>query len=183
MSNLDRYISVILPNWKALNFKPKHAIVTSACCICVFFALNSNVLVIYGWESNINDTIVFICWPDESELTNWYQIWNRIHALFNMYLPFIFLIIINILLVYRIRNMSIISHSTNQARRRRQRSVNFTIICLTLLYIALNLPATLVSIFYNQLFFTYYGQIIILVGDLLDFSDEKVQFMMRWLVS
>ena len=79
-------------------------------------------------------------------------------------------------LIYYLRSIQKNS-SLNDQQKKRQASVTITIIAMTLIFILLTMPATLVAAYYNELVTSYKGQVLLVAGDSCGFSYHALSII------
>lgn len=77
------------------------------------------------------------------------------------FIPFIFLLIINILLIRAIRQKTKHLQGSTSIAKKKQSSINYSVIMMTLLFIVFTCPSAVCSQFYNILIQTQNGQIVL----------------------
>lgn len=91
-------------------------------------------------------------------------------------MPFSLLALANILLILTLYRRSKASTATTTASLQRQRSMNITVMLITLLFIAMTCPSAVVSIYYNDLIISDTGFILILIGNGIGFGYHGFNF-------
>ena len=111
------------------------------------------------------------------------------------YVPFSLLALANFLLIFSLRNRGKIgasshqastannSSSANNSKSSKEKSMNRTVIIITLLFIALTCPGAIGSIYYNSLVRTKVGQLILFFLDSLTFSYHGLNFIILLLTN
>lgn len=69
--SIDRYLIFIIENWKKIYFTQGVAVVTCLDIGTFIFAINSNVLFIYGYQFEINGTIITQGLQQFHQLSGW----------------------------------------------------------------------------------------------------------------
>jgi hypothetical protein len=102
--------------------------------------------------------------------------WESVHSSLYSYIPFALIVIANFLLIYRLKIRSTTT-SSSASSRDRQKQMNTSVIALTLLYIVMTLPGTLVSIYYDFLLHSEWGTIVLYIGDSIDITYHALNFI------
>ena len=96
------------------------------------------------------------------------------------FIPFIFLAIINTLLIIDLRrHVQLTSESTNSAvsTTSNKISINTSVIAITLLFIVFTCPSAIASQYYNTLVTSYNGNIILFACDCFAFSYHALNII------
>ena len=145
--SIERYISIAKPAWRRVLFLPKQAVISSVICILALGIINFNVLFKHGYDIYVNGTYDHtVCWIQANiPETNWIKTWNQVHTILYSYIPFVLLVIANALLVHHMARSK--SKARSRKRTSNQRSMNITILVLTVLFVVFTGISTVVTIF------------------------------------
>ena len=92
------------------------------------------------------------------------------------YIPFSLLALLNLLLIIHI-NKKKSNLEQNKTQVSKQKTMNRTVISMTLMYIIMTIPGTLVSIYYGFLIQTDWGTFLLFLGDSIDNSYHGLNFI------
>ncbi len=106
--------------------------------------------------------------------------YNQVHSILYSFLPFSLLAIANLLLIiflFKVRR-SLTSLKLNAVRAKKQKSLNLTVISLTLIFILMTSPSAICSIFFEIWMKTFMGRIVISLSDSICFSYHGLNFIL-----
>ena len=189
LMSIDRSLTIITVKWKII-FKSKHAVWACVACITVLMLVNSNVFILYGGEKVVNGTVVTICAPDGTGLTSWLNTWNKVrnfplsqltlenaiknlffpqvHAVLYSYLPAFTLLLTNARLIFKFNSTSNTTIQ-NEHTRKRNSSVNRTVVFSTILFLVMTLPGAITTTITSDLDQQNYFTLILV---LISFSSS-----------
>ena len=75
--SIDRLLSVNRIKWKNV-FKSKQAAAVSLGCFAIIMLINSNVLILFGSELNINGTVTIMCFTGINDSATWMDTWYKV---------------------------------------------------------------------------------------------------------
>ena len=111
-------------------------------------------------------------------------VWSYIHSVLYSFLPFLLLIIINIFLIIDLQEKKkSITDLNLRNNKRKEISINLTIILMTILFILFTSPSAICSQFYGKLIKSYNGTIILYVSDCIAFSYHALNIIILCLVN
>jgi hypothetical protein len=179
MLSVDRYISVIsIPGSFAsrLPFRtPKSAHLWSCVIIGLVFILNCHILILNGYYEQTfekNQTISkLICYKN----INGFQLnplWENVHLILYSLIPFIIMIVFNILLIKKI---SSIKNSNKGSVIRNIKSI----LAITFLFLIMTLPSSVSYVFFQQ---TSPKMVLLLLDD-LSFLNNSILFFSFFLTN
>jgi hypothetical protein len=176
-------------HWKTIHFKPKRALITSIILSAIFLIINSNILVLFGYEEWNNGTHLFFCIPHkEYPATYWMNTYGQIHSvgLYSL-APFSLLAVADYFLVAKIykRPPALEHDGPDQIRislpgASRRARMNRTVLILNLLFIAFTLPIACASFFFDTLFASDWGVFIITLLDEASFTFHAGSFLINF---
>ncbi len=109
--------------------------------------------------------------------TNYYQffpLWDNVHLYIYAFVPFILLIICNLLIVYKIFAVNV---SVTTEAQQRKRKLTFTILFISILFICFVLPEIICfSYFFAKLSSTNLGTLALYSVDLIHFTFNSFMF-------
>jgi hypothetical protein len=185
--SIDRYFLFIIKNWKKHYFTQGIAILSGFILVLIIYLINLNVLFTYGYEfkNEINNETIVQCFTTPIiPSTYWMSIWSYIHSVLYSFLPFLLLIIINIFLIIDLKEKKkSITNLDLRNNKRKEISINLTIILMTILFILFTSPSAICSQFYGQLISSYNGTIILYVSDCIAFSYHALNIIILCLVN
>ena len=173
--SVERVLSVFVKHWKTIHFKPKRAFKVSIIMATFFLLLNSNILVLFGFETNLNGTHLLFCFKvDGFPATYWMSTYGQIHSvgLYSL-IPFSVLSIANLVLIVKVflkskvfpkrANLNTDNHTSSSTNKFNK--MNKNVLILTFLFIAFTLPIACASFFFDELFKTEWGNFLIILLD------------------
>ncbi len=189
-------LSVFFKHWKTIHFKPERAFIVSIVLSAFFLLLNSNILVLFGYEEWNNGTRLLFCFQvDGFPFTYWMNTYGQIHsiALYSL-LPFFILALANLALVIKMNSRSTVSVKntrlpshipTSQAQvslpiENKFGKMNRTVMIITLLFIVFTLPVACASFFFNTLFASEWGVFLIKFLNCVSFSYHAGTFFISY---
>ena len=99
------------------------------------------------------------------------------HSILYSFLPFLMLAITNILLILFLYKLSHVSTlQLNASKAKKQKSLNITVISLTLIFIVMTSPSALCSIYFEKWIGTQLGAVFITLSDCICFSYHGLNF-------
>ncbi|CAF1044319.1 unnamed protein product [Brachionus calyciflorus] len=179
---LDRLLSTLNNNWSKFYTNGKQIYFYLLCVIFILCGINSPILIKIGYYSFENGTQILKCLATYENDYTLYNIMAEIHLYLFSIVPFTCLIIINSILIYT----AVISKKrkiglTNEAIRKKY-NMTKTILILTIQFIILTLPSSIISrFFYVTLIKTRVGTIVIFVCDNFSFSFNSLNILTLYL--
>lgn len=193
---IDRYITILsLPGSLAhrLPFGTVKSSTIWSSIIVAFFALLNSFLLFHDRKrtyetvelenrTEINKT-GFRCYELSGNDFKVYIVWQNVHLVFYELIPFILMLIFNCLLVrvtFFIFTKKSVKYNDNghrAIRNKRMKSLTISLIILTLVFITLTLPATILyNYFYNYFQSTSTLKLVITLIDYLTYINHSVIF-------
>ena len=179
--SVDRYISVIsIPGSFAsrLPFRtPKSAHLWSLILIGLVFILNSHILIFNGYyeqkfDVDINQTVSkLVCYRYINGFTL-NPLWENVHLILYSLIPFIIMLIFNILLIKRITRMK------NMNKGSAIRNIK-SILVITFLFLIMTVPSSVAYGFFMQ---TSPKKVLLLLDD-LSFLNNSILFFTFFLTN
>ena len=187
--SIDQVIKVYFPNNKFQSLKSTYVI--CGIIIVALFLLNSHILLFGGvirkiqvnTSEEINGTLVnstiefekINCY--ESDYYSFFPIWDYIHLFVFCFIPFLLMIISNILMKSKLissnKNLSLSSKS-----QRKRKQLSRFIIFYSIMFMMCTLPQIICfGFFFEKLFPTKYGRIILNLTDEFTFSFVSFNFI------
>lgn len=183
--SIDRTLSVYVRLWRASLFKAKQAYWVSFILSAFILLMNINILVLFGYEANMNGTIVPICFKlDQFPQTYWMDTYGKISLFVYSVIPFPILVLSNIALVYKLitkpkldtsANSKLVSSNRNNVSR-----MNSIVIIMTLLFVVCTLPVALASYLFNTIIVNEYGSFLITFLDSISFTYNALNFFISY---
>ena len=100
------------------------------------------------------------------------------HSLLYSYIPFCLLAVNNLFLIYSIHvRKKAIASDPNSSHVRKKKSMNRTVIFITLIFILMTLPSSIASIYFDQLIISSVGSVILIALDALSFSYHGLNIL------
>ena len=76
--SLDQYFSFKITKWRKIYFRKKTAEKLGLISTILFYFINSNVIITFGYEKNLNGTINIECFYNSQNERLWMQIWGNV---------------------------------------------------------------------------------------------------------
>lgn len=181
---VDRYFTIInvrngVSWFQKLPFRTiKSANWWSMSVIIVICLLNSHLILFAGkhtTKSIINMNITYFdCY--KTDFYNIRPMWNRVNFVLDCTLPFIIIIIFDILLINRTFNIKYQSNSFSKSAERGKRRLTISLIIITLMYIFMSLPSSIFFSFFIDYLFKSNGQLYSVLLKSFYFSQHSIIF-------
>lgn len=183
--SVDGVLSVYFRHWKTVHFKVNRAYMVSILVVLFFLLLNTNILVLFGYEAKFNDTVAIFCFRVEGfPDTYWMDLYGKIHLFIYSLVPFIILFISNLVLVLKLKSRRLLSARTSKvstaetprasmasttSSSRSTRTIKI-VVAITTLFILFTLPVACSAFFFTVLFQTDYGVFMVTLFDCISFT-------------
>lgn len=152
------------------------AVVSGSALNIFLYMVNSNVIFTFGYQFESNGTLITQCFSTIPS-TKWMEIWNNVHSFMYSFIPFTLLAIINIFLIIDLQQKKRAITTTTSRIHKNQLSINFSVIIMTLLFIAFTSPGAVCSQFYNTLVQSDNGLVILYASDCVAFSYHALNII------
>ena len=135
----------------------------------LLLCVNSNVLFLFGYETtSANGTNLVICYTHPNYTsTKWVEKFGKIHLFIYSIIPWIFIVIANMLLIQFL---------CMNKMNKKQTKVNKIVILMTFSFILMTLPTAIASFYYNYLKSFKLGSFLILLFNSITFSFHAFNF-------
>ena len=107
--------------------------------------------------------------------TAWIKTWNQVHTILYSYIPFVLLVIANVMLVHQMAKRQ--KRALSKTRKNKHKSMTITILILTILFVVFTGISTVVTLLYSVLMSSYTGLVIAEIGDILGFSFHALNIL------
>lgn len=180
-----------------INFPTYRHVHQSRVCIVLsvlLFLVNSHIILFVGVyrdvdvnvrsnESNATWTMtVFECY--ETEFYNFYPTWDQVHTFIYCFIPFLIMIVCNLLLTKKILISARNFTSVSQASMKKKKTISVFILMHSLLFIVCSMPEKICyGYFYDSLSNSDYGNLVLVITDELTFTFFGLNFMFQLIVN
>jgi hypothetical protein len=100
LMSLNTLLGVFFNSWKALHFKSKQVHISLISVVAIIALINTNILIIFGYEELTNGTRLILCMSDESiPATYWMNTCGQVHLFIYSIIPFVIITLSNSALI------------------------------------------------------------------------------------
>ncbi len=179
MISLDHNLSIRIQNWRNIYFNSNRAVLSASALVLFFLILNSSILFLFGLQIETNTTKIVICfYLDIYPSTRWMEQWGTAHLFLYSVIPFILLGISNIFLLRKaFESFKRKSSSTKSSAFARSILIN------NILFFLMTLPTAFVSYYFNHLFASEGGRLVITLANSVSFSYHAMCFFTNFLTN
>jgi hypothetical protein len=193
--SIDQVVKIYLPA-----FKCQHQ--TRACLLLIFilFLINFHIILFVGiylpisssssssnstnttWSYR-NATLRFECYA--TEFYNFYPTWDQVHAFIYCFVPFVIMMISNLLLSRRIlASARRFSTTLSKVNLKKKRAISLFVIFHSLLFIACSMPQKLFyGYMYDALSASPLGSLLLVLSDELSFTFIGFNFIFQLIMN
>jgi hypothetical protein len=178
---LDRYLTVKFRAWKSNYFKGHRVYIYATCLLLLLAAFNLNQIFTNGYVTVVNGTEKVGCYGSSPIDSSWYNTWGKVHTFTYSIVPFVILLVFNILLILEVSTSRVSQSSANSSSSRKKVQMSVTVIVLAVSFIVLTLPGAVISgFFFGTFIVTNEGYFLILLLDSITFSYHAFSFFILY---